>query len=111
MINEFRLKEEGILRLQCDVHGWMAAFIGVVSHPYFAVTDTTGAFEIHDVPAGTHTLRAWHEQYGPLTATVQVESGGVATADFAYSTEEKRTTALLPLLVVPSARATRDPLQ
>lgn len=95
MVNEFRLKEEGILRLQCDVHTWMVAFVGVVSHPYFAVTATEGTFELRDVPVGTYTVQAWHELYGPLTSSVQVEAGGVVEQlDFAYSAE--RRTAALP---------------
>jgi plastocyanin len=92
MVNEFRLKDEGILQLKCDVHGWMVAFVGVVSHPYFAVTGTDGTFELRDVPTGTHTIQAWHEQYGLLTSNVRVEAGGVADVDFAYSGEEKRST-------------------
>jgi len=90
MVNEFRLKDEGVLRLQCDVHTWMVAFVGVVNHPYFAVTGTAGTFELRDVPVGTYTIDAWHELYGPLTMNVRVEAGAVADVDFAYSSEEKR---------------------
>jgi len=61
----------------------------VVSHPYFAVTSQAGTFDIRNVPAGTYTISAWHEQYGRLTSTVQVESGTVRDADFTYSAEEK----------------------
>src|SRR5262245_17069941 len=53
---EFRPKQEEMLRLKCDVHGWMTAFIGIVSHPYFAVSGGEGTFEIRDVPAGTRTV-------------------------------------------------------
>ena len=90
MTNDFRMKAEGIVRLQCDVHGWMVAFVGVSSHPYFAVTGRGGTFEIHDVPAGSYTIQAWHELYGPLTATVQVEAGRVADVDFVYSGDGKK---------------------
>lgn len=90
MVNEFRLKDEGILRLQCDVHTWMVAFVGVVSHPYFAVTGTTGSFELRDVPVGAYTIEAWHERYGPLTMSVRVEAGGVSDVDFTYSGGDKR---------------------
>jgi plastocyanin len=50
MVNELRFKDAGILRLQCDVHGWMVAYVGVVAHPFFAVTDGDGAFVIRGVP-------------------------------------------------------------
>jgi plastocyanin len=89
MVNEVKLKDEGILRLKCDVHTWMQAYVGVVNHPYFAVTDTTGTFELHDVPVGTYSIRAWHERYGPLTSSVQVTEGGVTSVDFSYTGEEK----------------------
>ena len=94
MVNEFQLKDEGILRLQCDVHTWMVAFVGVASHPYFAVTGAAGAFEIREVPVGTYTIEAWHELYGPLTSSVRVEAGGVAEVAFVYSGEEKPTAAV-----------------
>ena len=89
MVNEFALKEEGVLQLQCDVHRWMLAFVGVVSHPYFAVTNEAGTYEIRDAPAGTYTVSAWHERYGRLTSTVRVERGTVNDADFAYSGDQK----------------------
>lgn len=84
LVNEFRLKDEGILRLQCDVHTWMVAHVVVVRHPYFAVTDTAGTFELHGVPVGTQTVRAWHERYGPLTSTVRVDANAIAEVDFIY---------------------------
>ena len=96
MVDEFRPKDEGILRLQCDVHVWMVAFVAVVSHPYFAVTGPAGTFEIHDVPEGTHTLRAWHERYGKLAASVRVEAGGVSAVDFTYSAEDKPAATAAP---------------
>ena len=62
----------------------MTEYIGVVPHPYFAVTDLSGTFTIGDVPTGNHTVQAWHEEYGVLTQTVTVEPDGVAVADFTY---------------------------
>ena len=52
---------EVMVRFKCDVHPWMAAYVGVVAHPYFAVTDAYGAFDIKGLPPGTYTLEAWHE--------------------------------------------------
>jgi plastocyanin len=63
---------EVMVRLMCNVHGWMAAWVGVVGHPYYAVTDETGAFELKGVPPGTYTIEAWHEKFGVQTATVTI---------------------------------------
>jgi plastocyanin len=88
MTYQFRPKQEEMLRLKCDVHGWMTAFVGIVSHPYFAVSGGEGTFEIHDVPAGTRTVEAWHERYGPLKKTVKVTAGGTTSVEFAYTGNE-----------------------
>jgi len=71
------------------VHRWMTAFVGVVKHPYFAVSGREGTFKIQNVPAGTHTIRAWHERFGELTRTVRVRPGATVTVDFAYTGNEK----------------------
>lgn len=63
---------EVMVPFKCDVHGWMNAFVGVLPHPYFAVTDTTGAFMLKSLPAGTYTIEAWHEKLGTMTETVTV---------------------------------------
>ena len=55
---------------KCDVHNWMSAYVGVLDHPYFAVTHDGGTFELKDLPAGTYTVEAWHEKLGTQTQTV-----------------------------------------
>ena len=88
MVFDARLgEEEGMLRIKCDVHRWMTEYIGVVPHPYFAVSDLSGAFTIRDVPSGTHTIQAWHEVYGELTQAVRVETGATTAIDFRYAGE------------------------
>jgi plastocyanin len=79
-INTFHPHDPGILRLKCDVHTWMVAFVGVVDHPYFAVTGADGAFAFRDVPAGTYSVRTWHERFGTITTPVHVEGGHDAEA-------------------------------
>ena len=91
IVNDLPLKDEGMLRLQCDVHAWMLAFIGVVSHPYFAVSEKAGTFEIRDVPAGMQTVQAWHERFGAMTATAVVPPNGVVDVELAYTGDEKPT--------------------
>jgi carboxypeptidase family protein len=100
MVQRFRLKDEEImLRLKCDVHSWMTAFVGVVSHPYFAVSHDAGTFEIDNVPAGTYTIQAWHERYGPLKQTVRVRTGAPTTVDFSYTGSEKVAAGLQDLVL------------
>ena len=86
IVQQFRLKDEEImLRVTCDVHRWMTAFVGVVNHPYFATSGPAGTYVIDNVPAGSYTLHAWHELYGELSQTVRVREGATSTLDFAYS--------------------------
>ena len=99
MVQQFRLKDEEVmLRVKCDIHSWMTAYVGVVNHPYFAVSTVAGTFEIDNVPPGNRTIQAWHERYGPLTKTVRVQAGSATTVDFVYTGSEK-----------PQAGVVRDP--
>jgi plastocyanin len=61
---------EVMVPFKCDVHAWMSAYVGVVPHPYFAVTGKEGAFELQTIPPGTYTVEAWHEKLGRQTQTV-----------------------------------------
>jgi uncharacterized protein (DUF2141 family) len=55
---------------KCDVHGWMNAYVGVLDHPFFAVTGEDGKFAIKGLPAGSYTVEAWHERLGATTQSV-----------------------------------------
>jgi hypothetical protein len=108
MVYKYPLKaEEVMLHVKCDVHSWMTGYVGVVPHPYFAVTDAAGAFTIANVPAGKQTIQVWHEQYGALTQTVDVKAGGTTTVEFAYTGSEKasQTAFAVQELVVPADAA------
>jgi len=90
LVYEFKPKnEEVMLHLTCDVHRWMNAYLGIVSNPYFAVSNTMGNFEIDKVPPGTYTIEAWHERFGPVSRMVTVKPGAVTTVDFSYMSKEK----------------------
>ena len=80
---------EVMVRFKCDVHGWMAAWVGVVAHPYFAVTGADGAFQLPNLPPGTYTLEAWHEKLGTKTVQVTVASGQTQAASFTFSAPAK----------------------
>jgi plastocyanin len=75
---------EKMLRITCDVHSWMTAFVGVVDHPYFATSGAGGSFTITNVPVGAHTIQAWHERFGVVTQTVKVAEGATSTVEFTY---------------------------
>ena len=63
-------KPEVMVTVKCDVHAWMNAYVGVVAHPYHAVTANGGQFTLKNVPAGTYTIEAWHEKLGTTTQSV-----------------------------------------
>lgn len=82
---------EVMVRFMCNVHNWMAAYVGVLPHPYFAVTDAAGNFEIRNLPPGTYTLEAWHEKFGRQTATVTVGAKEAKTAAFTFTLKPETT--------------------
>jgi len=76
----FEIQEEaGELEVVCDVHKHMRAWIVVRDNPFFAVSKETGLFSIEGVPAGTYTVRAWHEVFGELEQTVTILEGDEKT--------------------------------
>ncbi len=83
---EFTIPEV-MIPVQCDVHGWMNAYVGVVDHPFHAVSAADGSYEITGLPPGEHVLQAWHERYGTMVDTVEVAAGGSAEAGFTYSAD------------------------
>jgi plastocyanin len=71
------------ISVRCDLHPWMQGWLGVVDHPYFAVTGPDGAFTLASVPPGEYTVAVWHERFGRQTTTVTLAPSGRARADFA----------------------------
>lgn len=79
-------KPETMVKVKCDVHGWMTAYVGVLDHPFFAVSDSNGSFTIKDLPPGEYTVEAWHENWPqPKTETVKVAADGeTKNVDFTF---------------------------
>lgn len=71
--------------LKCDVHGWMAAYAGIVDHPYFAVTDASGRFALPNLPPGTYTLEVWHEKLGTRSAQVTIAPKQTSETSIAFA--------------------------
>jgi plastocyanin len=78
-------KEEGMFVVKCDVHPWMQSYIGVFSHPFFAVTGSDGKFTIANLPAGTYEVEAWHEKLGTQKTSVTVGASDTKSAAFKFS--------------------------
>jgi plastocyanin len=77
-------KEEVMVPVECNVHGWMHANVGVLPHPFFATSAPDGSFTIQGLPAGTYVLEAVHPKLGTRTMSVTVPANGKASADFKF---------------------------
>lgn len=72
------------IKMKCDIHPWMQAYMFAMEHPFFATSDTSGAFAIPGLPAGEYTVVAWHEVYGTQEKTVTVDESGAGSIDFTF---------------------------
>ena len=63
---------EVMVPFKCDVHNWMNAWVGVLDHPFYAVSAAGGSFAIENLPPGTYTIEAWHEKLGTQTQMVTI---------------------------------------
>lgn len=77
-------KPDLFLKTTCSIHPWMGAYIAVMEHPWFAVTDNQGRFTLKGLPSGTYKVEAWHEVFGTQSRTVTLGDGGVEHFDFVY---------------------------
>lgn len=81
---EVKFARAEIVKVKCDVHPWMSAYIGVFDHPFHDVTGKKGTCEIADLPAGDYTLVAWHETFGEVEQKVTVADGAAAEVEFVF---------------------------
>jgi len=72
----------GLVKIKCEVHPWMSAYIVVTEHPYHAVTDAYGEFLINDIPPGSYRIKVWHESLGTEEKSVEVKAGATINQDF-----------------------------
>ena len=80
-----KFRDPEIIRVDCDAHDWMRAWIVVAAHPYYAVTGEDGRYRLDDVPPGTYTLEFWHETLGNLTRQVVVSGEKEVRIDVQYA--------------------------
>jgi len=77
-------KPEAMIPVKCNQHSWMLAYIAVLAHPFYAISDSSGAFTIKGLPPGEYEIEAWHERYGAKTAKIKVAEKTDAKADFTF---------------------------
>jgi plastocyanin len=97
-------KEETLIEVKCNRHPWMTAWLGVLSHPFFAVSGPDGSFSIKGLPPGEYELEAWHEKYGSKTLKVKVNERADSPADFTFSADtayRASTLKIEPAIIIP----------
>jgi plastocyanin len=75
----------GIVNIRCEVHPWMTAYVVVTDHPYHAVSDIYGEYEITDVPPGVYQLKIWHESLGTQEKRIEVKPAKAQNVDFTFT--------------------------
>jgi hypothetical protein len=103
IIKKFPL-EEVLIPVKCNQHSWMKAWVGVLKHPFFAVSGADGTFTIKGLPPGEYELEAWHEKLNSKTLKVTVKEKTEAKADFSFEAStayQPATLKLQPALVLP----------
>jgi plastocyanin len=81
-------RPEIMVRVKCNVHSWMRAWVGVMDHPYFAVTGVDGSFEIPGLPPGDYTIEAWQESLGVQEQRVSLPAQGHVRIDFKFKGDQ-----------------------
>jgi len=97
-------KPETLIQVKCNQHSWMTAYIGVLPHPFYAVSAADGTFTIKGLPPGEYEIEAWHEKYGAKTMKIKVAEKADAQADFAFDATTASNAGSLkmqPALVLP----------
>jgi plastocyanin len=95
---------ETLIPVKCNQHPWMKAYVGVLRHPFYAVSAKDGSYTIKGVPPGEYTIEAWHEKYGAKTQKVTIGAKESKTVDFSFSASQAYVPTALkvePALVLP----------
>ena len=77
-------KAELFLQAKCSVHPWMGAYVAVMDHPYFSVTNKKGEFLLKNLPVGKYTIEAWHEVFGTQKQDIEITPTGMGPIKFIF---------------------------
>lgn len=83
-----KMKKKGLVEVFCNIHDNMYAFIHVVDHPFYAVTDEKGGYKILDVPDGNYMIKAWSNPSSEMKKKITVSGGDVQKVNFTLGTTE-----------------------
>ena len=67
-----KFSEPEVIKVTCDAHAWMAGWLVIIEHPYYAVTDTKGNFQLENIPPDKYTLKVWHETLKEITQQIHI---------------------------------------
>ncbi len=84
------LRAETFIPFKDNQHPWEKAYVGVFSHPFFAITDGSGGYRIEGLPQGDYTLVAWHERFGEKTMEITIGSTETKNIDFTFEPSSKQ---------------------
>ena len=96
---------EVLIPVKCNQHPWMKANIGVLDHPFFAVTADDGSYTIKGVPPGDYTLVFWHDTFKEQSVNIKVAANGTVTQDMTYKAGARASAdtflRIEPTLILP----------
>ena len=81
-------RPEVMVPIKCNQHPWMKAYVGVLRHPFFAVSASNGTFRIEGLPPGDYTIAVWHERLGEKTSQITVSAGSQSRLDFKFEAKD-----------------------
>jgi hypothetical protein len=82
------MRAETLVPVKCNLHPWMGAYVGVLAHPFFAVSSKDGTYSIAGLPPGDYTLVAWHEVAGEKTVTFSIGPSEAKSVDLVFGTKD-----------------------
>jgi hypothetical protein len=92
-------REEALIPFKCNQHPWERAYVGVMNHPFFAVSNELGSYEIRGLPPGTYKFVAWHEAFDEQVMEITLAAGENRRIDFTFNLDEglKKTWPYSPM--------------
>ncbi|HJU93299.1 MAG TPA: carboxypeptidase regulatory-like domain-containing protein [Pyrinomonadaceae bacterium] len=92
-------REEALMPIKCNHHPWEKAYVGVMNHPFFAISNDLGSYEIRGLPPGTYKLVAWHEAFDEQQMEITLVGGEHRRIDFTFDLDQglKKTWPYSPL--------------